>query len=112
MNEEKELISEKADEKPKKLTGFKKIIIIECAVLIVLAVVLRVLVFPYLAQGGMKHVVVATHAFMIGLTATVFSIFAVLFRRLWKTHKKYVLIPAIFTVFGYLLLMAANDINF
>lgn len=103
---------EKGSKKPKKLTGFSKVIITECIVLIILAVVMRAGVFPYLARGGMKHVVVATHTFMIGLTATVFSIFAVLFRRLWKSHKKYILIPVIFTVFGYVLLTLANELNF
>lgn len=99
-------------EKTKKLTGFVKIIIAECIVLAICFVAARIWVFPYLAQGGMKHVIVATHAFMIGLTCTIFAILAVLLRRKWKSHKKYILIPVIFTVFGYLLLMAANDINF
>lgn len=90
----------------------KRVIIVEAMVLAAAAVVLRIWVFPYLAQGGMKHVIFATHAFMIGLTATIFSVVAISVKRLWKTHKIYVLIPVIFTVFGYLLLMAANDLNF
>ncbi len=103
MNEEK---------KVKKLSSFGKIIIAECIILMVCAVVLRLGVFPLLARGGMKHVVVATHVFMIGLTATMFSIFAIFFRRKWKSHKKYILPPAIFTLFGYILLALANEINF
>ncbi len=100
------------DEKAKKLTGFVKAVIVECVVLVLCVIAARVWVFPYLAQGGMKHVVVATHFFMIGLSATVFAVFAILFSRKWKTHKKFILPPAIFAIFGYLLLMAANDINF
>lgn len=107
MNEEKEIIKEK-----KKLTGFCKAIIAECVILLVCAVVLRLTVFPVFAQGGMKHVVIATHTFMIGFTATMFSILAVLVRRKWKSHKKYILPPAIFTLFGYILLALANEINF
>ncbi len=103
MNEEK---------KVKKLSRFGKIIIAECIVLIICAIILRLGVFPYLARGGMKHVVVATHAFMIGLTATMFSMLAIFVRRKWKTHKKYVLLPGIFTLFGYILLTLANEINF
>ena len=96
----------------KKLGVFGKIIIAECIILLLCAVILRLGVFPYLAHGGMKHVVVATHTFMIGLTATLFSLFAILFRRKWQSHKKYILLPGIFTVFGYILLILANEINF
>ena len=107
MNEEKKLKTEK-----KKLSGFTKIVIAECVILFICAVILRLGVFPTLAHGGMKHVVVATHAFMIGLTATLFSAFAVVFKRKWKSHKKYIILPAIFMVFGYILLALANEINF
>lgn len=100
------------ENKRRKLSIFAKIIIAECAILAMAVFVLRLWVFPYIAQGGMKHVVIATHAFMIGLTATLFSVFAILFKRVWKSHKKYILPPAIFTVFGYILLMLANEINF
>ena len=96
----------------KKLSGFAKIVIAECVVLLVCAVVMRLGVFPYLARGGMKHVVLATHAFMIGLTATLFSVVAVLVKRKWNSHKKYIILPAIFMVFGYILLALANEINF
>ena len=98
--------------KKRKLSVFAKIIIAECITLAAAAFVLRLWVFPYLAQYGMKHVVISTHAFMIGLTATLFSVFAILFKRVWKSHKKYILPPAIFAVFGYILLMLANEINF
>lgn len=96
----------------KRLTAFVKIVIAECAVLVVCALVMRLGVFPYLARGGMKHVVLAMHTFMIGLTATLFSILAILVKRKWKTHKKYIILPAIFMVFGYILLALANEINF
>ncbi|MBQ6795961.1 MAG: hypothetical protein IJO83_07440 [Clostridia bacterium] len=96
----------------KKLGVFGKIVIAECIVLLLCAVILRLGVFPYLAHGGMKHVVLATHTFMIGLTATLFSLFAIVFCRKWKSHKKYVILPAVFMVFGYILLMLANEINF
>lgn len=100
------------DEKAKKLNSFVKAVIVECIVLALCVIAARIWIFPHLAHGGMKHVIIATHCFMIGLSATVFAIFAVLFRRKWKTHKKFILPPAIFAIFGYLLLIAANDINF
>lgn len=96
----------------KKLGTFGKIVIAECVVLLICAFVMRLGVFPYLARGGMKHVVLATHAFMIGLTATLFSIIAVLVKRKWKSHRKYIVFPAIFMVFGYILQILANEINF
>lgn len=96
----------------REMRNVKRVIIVEAVMLIAAAVILRIWVFPYLAEGGMKHVAVATHAFMIGITATIFSAVAISVKRLWKTHKIYVLIPVIFTVFGYLMLMAANDLNF
>ena len=100
------------EKKSKKISIFTKVIIAECVILAIAAFILRLWVFPYLAHGGMKHVVVATHAFMIGLTATLFSILAIIVKRKWKSHKKYILPPAIFMVFGYILLMLANEINF
>lgn len=95
-----------------KLSNFIKFIIGECIVLAIAVFSLRLWLFPYLAQGGMKHVIISTHAFMIGLTATLFSILAILVKRKWKSHKKFILPPAIFMVFGYILLLVANELNF
>ncbi|MBR5535845.1 MAG: hypothetical protein IKU60_04270 [Clostridia bacterium] len=99
-------------ENKKKLSKFSKAVIVEIMVLCVLTVVLRIWVLPYLAHGGMLHVALSTHVFMIGLTATAFTLFAVFFKRGWRGHKKYILIPGIFTVFGYILLALANEMNF
>lgn len=102
----------KEQKEKKRLSNFTKFIIGEGAVLIIALLVCRGWVFPFLARGGMGHVEIATHVMMIGVTATIFSVFAILFRRVWSTHKKYVLIPAIFTVFGFLMQMIASELNF
>lgn len=95
-----------------KLSNFTKFIIGECIILAIAVLSLRSWVFPYLAHGGMKHVVISTHALMIGITSTLFSIVAILVKRKWKSHKKFILPPAIFMVFGYILLLVANELNF
>lgn len=116
MNEEvkvnKEEYADSIDTEKKPDKRFKKIIIVEVIILVAALFVFRGLVFPVVSKTSMLHVEIAMHSLMIGLTASCFSVFAILFKRVWKTHKKYVLLPAIFTVFGYLMLMLANELNF
>lgn len=90
---------------------FYKIIILEAVILGVLLVCSRWLIFPNIAGKEMLHMQIAVHTFMIGLCTTIFSFLAIVVKRKWKTHKKYILIPVIFTVFGYLMQLAANEIT-
>ncbi len=93
-----------------KKLSFKKAVIIESAVLAVLLVVFRLFLFPLMTQG-MMHVRVSMHIFAIGLMASIFAAFAITVKRVWKTHGKYMLMPIIFTVFGFLMQCFANEID-
>ena len=92
--------------------NLKKAAIIEALVLLAALILLRGVVFPLIAGKAMLHVEIAVHIFMIGATITVFTAFALTVKRAWKTHGKYMLVPLIFNVFGILVQIAANDINF
>ncbi len=89
----------------------KKFIIGEIIVLAIVLLLCAGWIFPAIAGPGMLHVAISVHTFMIGLTATIFSLIAVFLRKKWKTHKIYVLIPVIFTVFGYVMQIIANNTN-
>ncbi len=93
-----------------KKVSFKKAVIIEAAVLAVLLFVFRSFLFPLMTKG-MMHVVISTHIFAIGLMASLFGAFAITVKRAWKTHGKYMLMPIIFTVFGFLMQSFANAID-
>lgn len=95
----------------KTLSKIKKFILGEIIVLAVVLLLCGGWIFPLIAGEEMLHVTISIHTFMIGITATAFSLFAILFRRVWRSHKIFVLIPVVFTVFGYLMLVAANNIN-
>ncbi|MGM9552415.1 MAG: hypothetical protein ACI3XA_09205, partial [Clostridia bacterium] len=85
----------------KKLNRFTKIVIGEVAFLLLALVISRGVIFPRIAGKGMWHIRIATEIMVFGLTATIFTTFAVFFKREWRKSKKYIAIPAIFTVFGY-----------
>ncbi len=93
-----------------KKLSFKKAVIIEAAVLAALLVVFRLFLFPLMTKG-MMHVVISTHIFAIGLMASIFAAFAITVKRAWKTHGKYILMPIIFTVFGFLMQCLANEVS-
>lgn len=113
--EEKEILTEEktGEVKEKKpISKITKIIIGEVIALVIVLIICRGFIFPPMSKVGEMHTVISLHSFMIGLTATIFSLFAITFRKVWKTHGKYVLIPVIFTVFGYLMIMIAQEISF
>lgn len=88
----------------------KRIIIAECIMLAACIVLARWIIFPLIAGKSMLHVQVAMHIFMIGICATIFSLVAISIKRKWKTHGMYILIPVIFTVFGYLMQIISGEI--
>ena len=89
-----------------------KIAVIEAIVLIVLLFVCRLWVFPPMARVSELHTQIAMECVGISLTATLFSAFAITFRKVWKTHGIYIILPVIFLVFASILLMLTNEINF
>lgn len=100
------------EEKKKfKLDRFMKIVIAEIIVLAVLLVVSRLWLFPFISGMAMLHVQIAINTLMIGICATIFTVFAVFFKKEWRKSKKYIVLPVIFTVFGYLLLKMAEEIS-
>ena len=100
------------EEKKKfRLNKFSKIIIGEGIVLAVIVLLCRIWIFPLISGIDMYHVQVAIHALMIGICTTIFTVFAILVKRKWKTHKKYILIPVIFTVFAYILYAVSGEIS-
>ena len=92
--------------------SLKKVAMIESIVLLVLLILLRGVVFPMIAGKAMLHVEIAVNLFMMGASFTVFTAVALTVKRAWKTHGKYMLVPLIFNVFGILVQIAANSINF
>ena len=94
-----------------KLNKFTKVIIGEIILLAVMVLVCRMWIFPVISGINMYHIQVATHAVMIGICMVIFSVMAILAKRKWKTHKKYVLLPVIFTVFAYILYVVAGEIS-
>ncbi len=100
------------EKKFKGLSNFGKIVIGEIVVLIIVLFVCRMFVFPELAKGmDMMHIQIATHTFVIGICATIFSVVAILVKRKMKTHKKYIILPVIFTLFGFLMQVFAEEIT-
>ena len=100
------------EEKKKfRLNKFSKIVIGEIIVLAVVVLLCRMWIFPLISGMDMYHIQVATHALMIGICASVFSLIAILVKRKWKTHKKYILLPVIFTVFAYILFAVSGEIS-
>ena len=100
------------ENKSKGLSNFGKIVIGEIIVLLVVLVLCRIFIFP--AIGGrmdMLHIQIATHTIMTGICATIFSVFAIVVKKKIKTHKKYIIIPVIFTLFGFLMHMLAEEIS-
>ena len=95
-----------------KKSKFKTIVFWECVICAALAIIMRVCVFGLLSGESMMHIRIATHALMIGLTASIFTLFALTVKRAWKTHGKYIALPLIFTLFGVLLNMAAYGVDF
>ena len=92
--------------------SLKKAAMVEGAVLLAALILLRAVVFPLIDGEAMLHVEIAMHIFMIGATITLFSAIALTVKRAWKKYGKYMLLPLIFNVFGILVQIAANDINF
>lgn len=90
---------------------FKIGVVIEAVVLFVALIVLRGVVFPAICES-MLHIKLATHALMIGITATIFTIFALCFRKKWKTHGRFILIPVIFTIFGFMMHIISYEVDF
>ena len=101
---------EETERKP--MDKVTKIAIVEALVLFIVLFICRAWIFPGMARVGEMHSIIALHSFMIGMTATLFSLFAITFRRVWKTHGKYVILPIIFTVFAFLMQTIVNEINF
>lgn len=89
-----------------------KIAVVETIILAVILFVCRLWIFPPMAKVGELHTQIAMECVGIGLTATLFSAFAITFRRVWKTHGKYIILPIIFLLFASILLMLTNEINF
>ena len=100
------------EEKKKfRLDKFGKIIIGEIIALAIIVLLCRIWIFPLISGIDMYHVQVAIHALMIGLCASIFTAIAILVKRKWKTHKKYILLPVIFTVFAWILYAVSSEIS-
>ena len=93
------------------MNRFKITVAIESAVLIVMLFISRMWILPLLSGETMLHIRVATNIFMIGICLSIFTTFAVFFKREWRGYKKYIIIPVIFTVFGYLLMQFAQEVS-
>ncbi len=91
--------------------NFKKIILVESIVLACALGLFRVFLFPVLSRGGMMHLAMSMHIFMVGLMVTIFTTLTVFFKRGFKDKKYLIAMPAIFTIFGYLLIIMANGMN-
>ncbi len=90
---------------------FKTFIIAEIIFLVIMLFVARMWILPALSGESMLHIRVATNVFMIGLCVSIFTLFATFFKREWRGNKKYIAIPAIFTVFGFLLMQFAQEVS-
>lgn len=101
-----------SENKPKGLSKFGKIVIIEIIALIIVLILCRAFIFPAIGGGkDMLHIQLSTHAIMIGICATIFSVFAMAVKKKLKTHKKYIILPVIFTLFGFLMHALAEEIS-
>jgi len=88
----------------------KKALIIEAVVLLIMAFIFRFFIFDHMVNG-MMHVIFSLHVFMIGATASAFTIIALTIKRAWKTHGIYLLFPLIFALFGFILQQLAEEIS-
>ncbi len=93
----------------KKVSTFKKILIGEGIFCLVALFVMGGVVFPLIADIRMLHIKIALHTVIISVSVSVFTLFGIALRGKWATHKKYMLIPLIFTLFAIILNVIADS---
>lgn len=109
MEENNQLqLKEQSEKQPKSL--FAGVIIWEAAALVAVLFVCRMWIFPAMGGNGLLVVDIATHTLGLGILATVGTILWLIGAKKWKTHKKYVAIPVIFTLFGFYMQIIAEEI--
>lgn len=110
--EEKEVLPEEGEKKNKSGKAFLISAISEAIILLGCLFVCRMWAFPKMAETGELHTRIALECLGIGMTATIFALFALTVKKAWKTKGGYIVYPLIFLLFALGLMMAVNEVNF